>query len=379
MKKYVMLFLIIFVGSAFAENTITLPQGRIRARLKLIYASKITEKYNRDKSEESLVTQFERELDMDLASKLNPQLGGAMMMFGVPTLGTFNPDMELSTLVVGTALEYGVTDNLTLGVIAPIITANSRFNLAFEKSAAAQHPAFSNIDFVKAANDAAVEKGYHQLGDWNSTGLGDVELGAKYRFYNTKNWALATKAGFRLPTGRVDDPNHLTDIAFGDGQTDVGATLLVDYQGLPDLLVNALVKYTWQLADQQTMRVTLGDEIFASSVEELSRNLGDSFETSLYAEYTFLKYFNINAASNYRTKKGDTYQSSSGSDTAPLELNTYQMDVIGDVGIGFSTLPWVKEGTFALPMDVGINAQIPLVGQNTTKVSSVNLEYKLYF
>lgn len=381
MKKIFFFFVLIaFSFPLFAENTLTLPQGRFRASIKPIYASKITSQFNQDKVEASLANKFEKELDLKTAQKLNPALAGAMGAFGVNTLGKFSPALELSTLVMGTAVEYGISNNLTLGVIIPIITANSKFNLDFSRSPVANtHPVFKSIDFVKAVGEAAVQKGYRPFENWDRTGLGDIEVGFKYRLLNLPAWALSTKAGFRFPTGRVDDPNHLTDLAFGDGQTDMGTTLLIDFKGIPHLLVNLMTKYTLQFPDKQSLRVPDEGELFTTKAENIKRDLGDRLDTALYGEFTFLKLFNLNASSHYFVKQKDRYKSDLGLNSDGLELNTRQMSWTADIGVGFSTLPWVREEAFALPMDIGVNFQMPISGQNVVKTQSVNLEYKLYF
>ena len=100
---------------------------------------------------------------------------------------------------------------------------------------------------------------------------------------------------------------------------------------------------------------------------------------AFYTEYSLIKGLNLNAAANYFTKKGDNYKSANGFNSAGLELDTYQMSVTTDMGLGFSTLPWFREGAFALPMDLGFNVQLPLIGQSVPKATVANLEYKLYF
>lgn len=375
----IILILMFFVAPLFAENSITLPKGRFRFRAKPIFSSNITEQYNRYKEGQSLAQKFDKELDAATMAKIDSDTGNFMKTNNIAPLGKYAPGLELSSLVVGTALEYGVTNDLTLGVIMPIVTGNSKFSLDFQRSAMGQVGQFGKTDFVKAAEQAAIKYGYHPFENWNQTGLGDIELGVKYRLVNALDWAVATKAGVRLPTGLVDDPDHLTDFGFGDGQTDLGATLLVDYTGVPNILFNLMTKYTAQLPDHQILRVPDEGDIFTNKIENIKRNLGDRFDAALYGEYTLFKNFNFNASYNYFTKKGDTYKSALGYNDYGLMLNTYQMGQTIDLGAGFSTLPWVREGAFAIPMDLGVNFQFPTIGQNIVKSTALNFEYKVYF
>jgi len=384
MKKLLMFIAgLVFVTPVWAENTLTLPQGRLRARLKPIYASNIKQRYDHDRSKISLVSDFEKALDVEAAKQFNPQLALLMRGHGLLSMGTFIPSLSLSTLVLGTAMEYGVTDNLTFGVTVPIVTANTKFGLHFAKTdealQAEQLDPRLALDFAHLAEKKAIAQGYRPFENWNKTGLGDIEAGFKYRFLRTNALAMTTKAGVRLPTGRADDPDHLTDIGFGDGQTDLGTTLLIDYLGIPHLLINALAKYTLQLPDKQLMRIPEKGELFTKNREELDRNLGNQWDASLYTEYQFLSLFNINAAYNYVVKEADRYHSNSGLNTDRLELHSKMMKQTADMGIGFSTVPWVQQGAFTIPMDVSLTASWPITGQNVARAQTVDLEYKLYF
>lgn len=380
MKKISLLLVFgLFMGSAaFAENSITLPNGRFRARVKPIYAFEFGSKFDESGNAVNLVKDLEVTLDKEHAAKLNPLLVSAMAAYGVDNLGSFAPSLKISSLVLGTALEFGLTDQLTLGLIAPVISANSTYQLRFDMTDSAK-PFFGTQDFVKGAEEQALQKGYQKPGNWEAFGLGDLELGLKYSFLRNDLFSLAAKGGVRLPTGHTDDPDNLTDLAFGDGQTDLGTTILADYTGLSNTLVNGLLKYTVQLPDKQPLRVPQEGELFASNKENIKRNLGDVLDAAVYAQYTFLTLFNVNASYAYSFKQKDSYQSADGLSTARLSENSSQQKHLADVGIGFSTLPWVRQGTFALPMELGVNLQLPVAGKNVAKATTVNLEYMVYF
>lgn len=376
---YLSLMSVFFISSiAMAENANTLPYGKFRARMKPVYTFEFGSKFDETGNAVSLVKDLEVTLDADRAAKINPQLAFAMAAFGIDNLGAFDPSLKISSLILGTALEYGLTDRLTLGLIAPIVSANSTYQLQFHPSEVAKaNPLFAQIDFAKAAEELAIANGYQKPGNWEAFGLGDVEVGLKYSLLKNEQISLALKSGVRLPTGRVDNPDHLTDLAFGDGQTDLGTTLLVDYTGLQNMLINGLLKYTAQLPDKQLLRLPKPEELFAAQKEELKRNLGDIIDASVYAQYTFLTLFNVNASYAYSFKQKDTYQSALHVDR--LVQNSDLRRHTADVGLGFSTIPWVRQETFGLPMELGMNFQLPVAGKNIAKATTVNLEYMLYF
>src|SRR5690606_15933649 len=61
---------------------------------------------------------------------------------------------------------------------------------------------------------------YDEVGSWQGSGYGDLEMGAMYRLVDKGTWGMAVTSGFVAPTGRQDDPDILQDIGFGDGQWD---------------------------------------------------------------------------------------------------------------------------------------------------------------
>ncbi|MBI3019015.1 MAG: hypothetical protein HYY61_03910 [Deltaproteobacteria bacterium] len=389
-KLFIVATLFLVSLPLLADNTATLPAGRFRARVKPIYAFGFSTQFGNDGAEKSLVSHYAKTIDFATAQKFDPsgQLAGLMTAAGLQssTLGSFAPSLDVSTLVMASALEYGLTQNLTLGVIVPVVSARTKFDLAFNKNPdALNHPnaiiraKIQGLDMVKAAQDKAIQAGYAPLENWDALGLGDVELGIKYKLLNTQNWSLATKSGVRLPTGRGDDPDILTDIGFGDGQTDLGSTLLVDYTGISNTLLNTWVKYTVQLPDRQLLRVPEPGELFTTKKENIRRNLGDRVDAVVTAEYSFWTTFNVNATYAFFSKQKDRFKSNLGYNAQELEANTAQQKHSADAGIGFSTLPWFKQGTFKLPMDAGLNLEVPLTGKNVAKATTVNLEYKLYF
>src|SRR3989338_6517532 len=100
---YFLLLTLVFTVPTFAEDAKTLPQGRLRARLRPIFAFDMTEKYDAEKNKVSLVNKFEKQLDTATVQKLSPKLAGAMQAFGVSNLGTFDPALDVESLAIGSA------------------------------------------------------------------------------------------------------------------------------------------------------------------------------------------------------------------------------------------------------------------------------------
>src|SRR5262249_29155846 len=153
--------------------------------------------------------------------------------------------------------------------------------------------------------------GFKRFESWSSTGVGDIELLAKYQLLNQASWRFAVAGGVRLPTGRVDDPDNLTDLPFGDGQTDIITRFYLDYLGIPQLLLNLTLRYDIQLPDKQEKRIP--DNVnrpITANKENVRRNLGDILEVELLGNYAFTKL--LSAGVKYRFSAKVSQDSISG-------------------------------------------------------------------
>ena len=150
--------------------------------------------------------------------------------------------------------------------------------------------------------------GLKPLGSWTASGLGDVELGIMKRVYKNRDFGLLTKFGAVLPTGRVDDPDILQDIKFGDGQWDAfvefgGGLKFFYFDELnmsaryiyPILRVATFEFQTWRgkpWVKKRTVIKTPGDKI------DLMFNLKKSFSNLFYLDSSYL--FNYVGESKFK-------------------------------------------------------------------------------
>ncbi len=93
--------------------------------------------------------------------------------------------MKLSTTTVGFFFNYGATDRLDVGVAVPIVSVNLDASLR-------QRMVFFDGD---ALDDVVFR------GNAGATGIGDMTLRGKYRFYDAPGGGLAAAIDLRLPTG----------------------------------------------------------------------------------------------------------------------------------------------------------------------------------
>src|SRR6266571_8115557 len=119
------------------------------------------------------------------------------------------------------AFEYGITNRIAVGVYIPLVRVNTRATYPLD-SAGAPAP-----DSAAKALDSLLQDTTYAFGPIANTirGLhyfaGDVEVEAKYRALESRNYALSGALVVRLPTGHQDSPDNLFDLSTGDHQTDI--------------------------------------------------------------------------------------------------------------------------------------------------------------
>lgn len=192
MKTLTTVFLVAAVlagGSARAGFTDTLPKGAFMLDSS-ISLSMLRHRYNNDGQKTTLIDPMERY-----------EPGGGLQ-------GVLIPEAEVNFLVLINQIQYGVTDNLSVGIGIPVVLSTS-VNLDIQWIEGDYQPylgrAYSEQDFWEWAGSM----GQPRPEDWtgNQGVLSDIILGVRYRF--SDDVPFLSKSGVRmgamvmgaLPTG----------------------------------------------------------------------------------------------------------------------------------------------------------------------------------
>jgi hypothetical protein len=298
------------------------------------------------------------------------------------TLGAVDLLYSISGYVLAPSLYYGITDWFTVGFTWPIYLQASTHidrlwvgtgNLGYN-SRYPQNPAH-NQPIVAADNPYAVTGTpgalrlateyfeYEPVEDWQKSGPGDLYLGARARLFHNRWLRLSSQLVVTLPTGASDDPDNLVDWGLGDGQTDLGVGLLVDFIRVRRLNVNLQASYTGQLPDKETMRVyPWPDFPFAPKTEktglyralgheaEVNRDLGDVIFVGGSAEYLLMDWLLVGAGYSLTYRLADGYHAvDSGQDLAALaEGTSYHVHTISG-RLGVSAVELFRQQRFKVP------------------------------
>lgn len=385
-----------------AGDAKTLPHGRFRLQL-ISGFSKVDDEFNSQGSSVSIGSNYSTTINTNFLSLMQPEAAKAIQQLkaALPALGenldiaSLGLDLSSNVLTNVMTLEYGITDRLSVGLIVPVVHAEvkvkassdstSQFDSLVNKAPAPMKAALAALQEQTSVSNInrlmTSELGYSSgLQSWNGTGLGDIELGLKYNYFKSHPIRMTLKTGVRLPTGRTDDPDNLFDVAFGDGQYDLGAYNYIDYDILSNLYLTMEAGYVAQLSHHSDFRVPLAEGVSVSPLRaRLNENPGDYVETGLEANYTLQKVFKMAAKYRYYHKFKDNYSSSAGYDTSLLEENTNETLHQAQLHLGYSNLARVKAGKDFFPYEIFGFYYHPIAGENMNKAYTGGVELKSYF
>jgi hypothetical protein len=302
------------------------------------------------------------------------------------------------------AYEHGLTDRISIGAIVPVVSYTTRtsFNTSVYSNAAAVKERVRGIQPLEDGVDQFAKslptpdeynaklftsRGYKIPGYASSTGLGDMEVGAKYQFYHSDEILSAVQAGFRLPSAtHSKDYSNLLDQASGDGQTDFGVLGIAQYMPTSDTTLEASAKITLQLADAENMPVRFAGQSELPDLnnpqqwDRVQRDLGDMFDSDLSITQTWLnKSLTTYAVYQYELKAQDMYSGRAGFDYHSLMANTRSEAHHYELGVGYSTIQLFREKKFAIPLETRIAVNDVFYGINTPDTTYARVDLILYF
>ena len=180
-------------------------------------------------------------------------------------------------------VDFGITNRISVGVRLPLVRVNTREGYPRDSTGApVDSAAVRWLDSLLAdttyAFDPLISTRKHLM-YWS----GDPEFEAKYRFVESRAFALSAALVMRLPWGHQDSPNNLFDLSSGDHQTDLEMQIAGELTLFKKLWLNGLVRAGMQQAGTRSRRVGPQDELLLphAALANLNWDPGD------YARWDF--------------------------------------------------------------------------------------------
>lgn len=366
-----------------ADSAAVLPSGVSRVYGDLYHYLPTTQRYNSDGDREDLAYPFTNaSLDSSILTSLkflDDLVGGTASIGDVAIAYKYDID------VLDAGYSYGVTDKLSIGFHIPYYWIKNNVDASFDSTTAnvGLNPADGTccipvssgglpMDTDDVQNLISSEYGFSAIETWQGEGIGDIELGAKYRFFLEESTAFAITGGLRIPTGRTDDPDNLTDVPWSYGNYALLLRLHYDYkisnlwsrnrtqlqQIVPapgDMIFNATFRYDYMLPDNQVKRIgDTPDQSFTNNREKVSRKLGDLFNIEVSGKYQFTDTFAFTALYSYGFKQKDSISGNLGYNYESLEIYTDSSQQIVILRVSYSTLAAYRKQQSSVPMELSI-------------------------
>jgi len=410
---------------ARADDALVLPKGRSSATLENLFYFPTGQRWNHHGNPEEVAGVFDnRRLDSTVFSLLSPL---DRFVGGRATLGTAFARFSYDFNILDLGYAYGITDRLTAGIDIPYYHATNTVK-AFLRSGpgtganvgintgtvtaitptTAVLPLSSTLLAAGGVRRFTTEDvqqllgpgltvgrvripgfGFKRIQDFSADGLGDIVVGAKYQYLRTEDWRLAATGGVRFPTGRQDDPDNLTDVAWSSGAYALLLRLHNDYmvsnlwKGRPatgrgsswipqtgDLFLDFTFRYDWVLPDEATVRVASPSNPITTSRERVDRGLGDRFELEWTVKYFPFPGWSLSALYKYGFKLEDRITGRMGFPTQLLQEFTDSTEQIYIVRVTYSTLPLYMEKRFPIPLNVSIGYRDRFAGSGPSNAAS---------
>lgn len=404
---------LLFSNFVYAQYYKTLPKGVRVGVYRNVKTSDIDSTYNHTDSASPLSFEINaniqtlESIEHDTVSSVLSLLKQYPEAYNKLNLGTYKIEASANVQVDGYGFAYGITDRVTAYASLPIYSADVKMKYARPQgnnnkevagilqqytnddtaqsigSFIDQYAAALDVDGSFLQNLVVNNFGYQEVGDWHGSGLGDLEFGVMYNFLQTDDFGLLLTVGAVAPTGRIDDPDIIQDIGFGNGQWDAfaefgGGRILNKWFNL-----NTYLRYTYQFASQKKLRAPFSADLdFGDTTTNFEEKLGNKTLWHISTDIKANDWLMFNAAYEYNhTGKAEyiSYDKDFQDAEEYLASNTESVEhnirLTGELS---SVTPFMKKN-FILPASIKLMYQTMIEGRNTPKVERYEVEFRMFF
>jgi len=314
------------------------------------------------------------------------------------------PQAEVNARQMVFALEYGLTNRISLGIIVPTVQmkVQASFDARVNSQAAQVAERTQGVPALEQgvaqfqantptaqtfANGIFVDNGYKTPSNFEYSGLSDIELGAKVQYLNASAWRGTCLAGVRAPTATYkDDPSNLLDSGTGDGQWDLAAECANEFDPLKTVTLGVAARYTVQLPNsyrQAVLRDGSTDPLpnlnDSSLVQPIRRDLGDMVEAEVSTRVNIGAAWHVSGLMELAFKAEDRYTGPKSFQIDELGSDSETMAYRAELGVGYSTIPEFAAKRFAVPMEVKVAYNTLTQGYSVPMSAYARMDLIVYF
>ncbi len=394
------------ISLSYADSAQVMPKGVVSVILDGKYYFPIEKKFDNDGKKEAIAADY----NANFNSTFFPSLSQVESFFHLPTGSASIGNSVISFKYGGyefiPLLQYGVTDRLTVGTRIPFFWRKNEVKAVLDTSKATigknaalnilvplsvpgtirlttqdvQNMIGRGLDINGDGKIDISGFGFKPVRSWSDNGVSDIEIGGKYQYIKTDKWQLAFTGGVRFPTGKVDDPDSLVDIEFGDGAYTLLFQSQNDFIGIKNLLLNATFRYDLVLPHKERLRVPNSvHQPLTINEENVDRNIGDRIEIEVSGIYDFFNGFSFSLLYKYGSKFKDHVSGNRGFNYKSLEDETNTEEHVGIASLCYSTIPLYQAKKFPIPLTASVSYRNRFAGVNILNSQYISLTFAIYF
>ena len=420
---WLLMFSLMSVSTNAGEADV-LPKGNFAFNIEYTHYIPWDERYDEDGNTEDAATDFNTVLD----SSIFPDLG----MFegfvpGTPNIGKTDVSFDYKYKKIDMILGYGLTDKLSVGIKVPYIWYKNKVKARVDSTNAnlgknnlyqlgVLPPEYDALPLLPletpglppgAVTPITTEDvqdllgdgldingvpavpgyGYERFETWDEDGIGDIELGMKYQYYQSDKWSLAALGGILLPTGKGPDEDNLQAQQLGGDSYALIFRSYNDYKGIKNVTLSGSVYYTWIFPYEDDRRVVRSaNQPLTDVKEKVDTDLGDMLELKTSATYHFDDQSPLEGASigllYHLTKIYKDKVTGPGPNSlySGMEDQTDGLAHIYVATIGYSTIPLFLKKEFPIPLDLSLAYRNRFAGDNNAfKTQYLQASLTIYF
>ncbi len=380
--------------------TDTLPQNVRAFGLVLLGSDTVRDLYNENSQLEPLAQPLNRKLSMsDLATRDQrlALLKNALNSYGPFGLGDDLIEVDLSGDVSVTekrqilAFLWGISDELTVGAFLPYISRTTLSSLSASSTKKTQQLRqilgqtpealemalreidSTNLDTNFFIDQLFVKNGLKVPGLNEKSGLGDLELESRYRFYRGQTVQSALRFTTRVPTGQSEyDVTNVFDRPLGQGHPSFKLGSFTDIKLVPRFLSwNSGLAYTTHLSQKELRAVKKSPEqdlpnvTDPDQIENVSKYTGGDFRFESGLMMDFMGgLLNISSTYVVETHSKDRYLGNRGLDYSSLADKSNTRVEAFETSLEVSSIQAFLDKKFLFPGKVVLTWFQPFRGLN---------------